>query len=276
MNRLLDKINNFKRLKIKNLVLGSDYTPKSNIARIKKNTTGVDVTVSQLNKIKNIIKEEEILTYHQYFRDFADTLNIQHGTPVRWDLILDRKSCSKYVSYLKESLTGSEALLTSYNTEIFEKRCSVYEGLGQVKLDEKLLEIPKYSHSSVTGRTGITAGTNFMTMKKVDREKLKPANDDDHLVEIDVKSCEPSLYLKYLGLIGNDMSDVYAFIKKTLNLADIPRDKFKRGVLSILYGASERTSKNILKCTHSDITKIRNFFMIEELTSTSVASSPSF
>ena len=266
VNSLLSKINNFKRHKIKNLILGPEFTPKSNTALIKKNTAGLDVTLQEINKIKSTIKEEAILSYHQFFEGFASTLNISSSDHPRWDLILGRENHKKYINYLKDNLIKAENLITSYHTEIFEKRCSAYNHLSSVKLDDKELDIPVYNHTSLTGRTGIVSGTNFMTMKKSVRKKLKAVNEDNYLVEIDVKSCEPSLYLKYLGLLDNDTADVYEFIKQKLKLADIPREKFKRGILSILYGANERTSKNILKCTHRDISKIRSFFMIDELT----------
>ena len=42
------------------------------------------------------------------------------------------------------------------------------------------------------------------------------------------------------------------------------RVRFKRGILSIMYGARENTSKNMLRCSFDDLRKIKEYFMIEE------------
>ena len=133
-------------------------------------------------------------------------------------------------------------------------------------LDGIVLDKPTYNHESVTGRTSITTGYNFLTMKKQDRQKLKSVNEDEILVEIDVKSCEPSFYLKALGRsLGT--GDVYETIAHDVGIDINDRARFKRGILSVLYGASERTSKNILKCKQGTIKKIKEYFQIDEFKS---------
>ena len=263
---MFEKINNFEIKEIKNLIIEREYTPQSKTAVIKTSGSGVNVSVTSINKMRDLVKQEKILSYSQYFSSFSSALNITPSSTVRWDLILDKKRNVEYREYLKRELAISRNLVTSYYTNVFTKRKSVYENLHSVKGVKERLEKPHYNHSSVTGRTSIVSGTNFMTMKKADRKNLKALSESEVLIEIDVKSCEPSLYLKYLGLLPNSVTDVYDSIKEDLNLADIPRDKFKRGILSILYGANPRTSKNILRCNNSDIEKIRNFFKIDELT----------
>lgn len=263
---LFEKINNFKTPEIKNLIIEKRYTPSSKTAVIKNSVSGIDVSVTALNKMRALIKQDSIKSYSEYFSNFSSCLNIDNNSEVRWDLIIDKRRNLEYREYLKKELQDSKNLITSYYADVFKQRKRVYENLHSVKDKSGTLPTPVYNHCSVTGRTSITAGPNFMTMKKQDRKLLRSTKDTEVLIEIDVKSCEPSLYLKYLGMFSNEVTDVYDDIKSKLNLPNIPRDKFKRGILSILYGANERTSKNILKCSGSDIRKIRSFFKIEELT----------
>lgn len=265
-NKLSQSTHNFKIKKIKNLLLKSGYSPRSNNISVRISPEGTDASMHTINKLRKLIKQDEILTYHDFFFGVANTLNISKEDPVRWDLMLDKKNHKRYIDYLKREIELSKNIATSYCDNVLLKRIGVYKNLHSCSLAGKELPIPEYSHESVTGRTSIVKGVNFMTMKKSERKKLHSTNKDEVLVDIDVKSCEPSLYLKLLGKYNNNSNDVYEEIKNMLNLPDIPRDKFKRGVLSILYGANERTSKNILKCSFKDVKKIKEHFSIESLT----------
>jgi hypothetical protein len=75
------------------------------------------------------------------------------------------------------------------------------------------------------------------------------------LVEIDFKSCEPFFYLKSQGF-SVEGDDVYQWIIKEFNLK-IEREKFKRGFLSLLYGAKNNTIKSISGLTNKNIDKIK-------------------
>jgi len=123
--------------------------------------------------------------------------------------------------------------------------------------------MPKYNHDSITGRTSIVSGFNFLTLKKEKKKLLKSSKQDYVLCEIDFKACEPNFYLRAIGQ-KVDENDIYKHLANKLSINIDNRGKFKRGILSIIYGAKDRTAKNILKINDNDLKKIKNFFGIGE------------
>jgi len=105
-----------------------------------------------------------------------------------------------------------------------------------------------------------------LTCSKRERAGMKSKNKDYNLIEIDFKSCEPSLYLRSMGIdFGHD--DVYKFLSEELKLAVKDRQTLKRGILSVLYGASNSTSQKLLGGKSADLNKIKTFFQLEEFES---------
>jgi hypothetical protein len=253
---------NYKKLKIKNLNLNYKFTQHSNPININLNSDGEDINIDSINYIRRLSKIENIKTYSEYFSNFSNILNI-YDEKVRWDILLDKNRNNEYLNYIKKEIDYSIDMLTTYHTSVLKKRISAYLGLTQIKLNQKPMVIPVYRHESITGRTSIKLGTNYLTMKKIDKTNLRSLKKDHILVEIDFKSCEPNFYLRAINKKINN-SDVYLDISEKLNLDIKDRTRFKRGILSILYGASDNTAKNMIKCTNKDLNAIKEYFMIEE------------
>ena len=200
---------NFKKINIDTLKIESAYSKSSKPYNINLNDDKNNIiNIHTLNKIREISKLDKIKTYNEYFNTFSRNLNINISDIVRWDLILGKSKSKEYSKYLKDIILSSLNLVTSYHFNLFVKRCNTYLNLNSVIMNNKPMVIPKYSHKSITGRTTITSGTNFLTMAKSDRRLLKSKNSDNILVEVDFKSCEPNFYLRVMGK-KIDYDDVY-------------------------------------------------------------------
>ena len=256
-------LNKFDISKIKYIKINEEYSPNSRSFNIIVDSENKENTcVNTINKAREISKLNAIKSYGEYFYNFASVLNIKRNDKIMWNLILGDHQNKLYLSYLKKCLESSKNLITSYHYGLYQKRVKVYQNLNPVMLDETILELPTYNHSSTTGRTSITQGCNFLTMKKEKRMQLKPVSDKNILVEIDLKSCEPSFYLNAIGKTI-EHEDVYCDIANKINFNIKDRAKFKRGVLSVLYGAREKTSKNILRCSDKELKEIKRYFKLE-------------
>ena len=223
----------------------------------------VNLNINSLNKIRLISKLDPIRSYREYFLNFSNALNIGDDDSVRWDIILDMSRNREYMNYLKGSIDSTLGLVTSYHLDIIHRRIKTYTNLTPVELDGEVTGIPSYFHASITGRTSIKCGTNFLTMPKGDRGRLRSLKPDHVLIAVDFKSCEPSFYLKSIGR-SIDHDDVYEDVALKLDIKMGDRSRFKRGILSILYGAGDSTSKKLLKCSSGDLVKIKEYFNISE------------
>ena len=160
----------------------------------------------------------------------------------------------------------NNSFITRYFFETFPKRLQLFKKLDSLFFNDEWQEIPKYKHDSVTGRLSIKEGINYLTMKKTDRKLLKP-NFDNVLLEIDFKSCEPYFYLMTMGLIDEDVKDVYQHVKDVLEInPDISRAKFKQAVISCLYGASSSTIKKLSGLSSGEIESLKYYLSFNELT----------
>ena len=93
---------------------------------------------------------------------------------------------------------------------------------------------------------------------------LKSKNNNV-LVEVDFKSCEPFFYLISNGYDLGNTRDVYKWISENYNVNIQSRDKFKRGILSMLYGANEYTTSKVMQTSISVVKKIKEDLGINEL-----------
>ena len=117
----------------------------------------------------------------------------------------------------------------------------------------------------MSGRTSIKKGFNFLTSSKEFRKGCKSLKKENILVSIDFKACEPNLYLRSIGK-NIDNPDVYSYLMNELSLKVENREKLKRGILSVLYGASDDTAIRILGGDKKTLGMIKEFFMIGETT----------
>ena len=260
--------NSFELKSIKDLKIDREYTAKSLSALVTLDKDAeVSISVRGLNKLRKISKLSEIESMSDAFTTVSEVLNIKPGDNVDWSLILGKEKTREHLLKIKDQIDFSKKLVTSYYTgSVYKRRVALYKNLEPVMLDGEVLAHPVYDHCTTTGRTRIIDGYNFLTMSKQKRNKLKHPDPNMILVELDLKSCEPTFYLKALGK-EIDTADVYEDIASKIGISIDDRPRFKRGILSVMYGARDRTSKNILKCSFKDLEKIKKYFEIERFKS---------
>tara|TARA_B100000700_G_scaffold290512_1_gene348630 strand:+ start:1192 stop:2271 length:1080 start_codon:yes stop_codon:yes gene_type:complete len=254
----------YEHVSVKEIKINEAYTGNGTCKVVNHGKEGIKVDIELINSFRKISKIDKIRTYSEHFHDFANHLNIDKRDSVRWDLLLNERRQREYVATFLSELRKSIAHLTTYHFHAYPRRLTLYENLVQVvNKSGDIVELPTYIHESLTGRTSIREGFNFLTCTKATRESLRSQNKDRSLIEIDFRSCEPSLYLKARGIeVGTD--DVYTFLAAKLNLTVKDRSILKRGILSVLYGANSSTSQKLLGGSSSDLRKIKEFFEVED------------
>lgn len=256
------KLKNYKKITPSSLFLNPEYVGGFYGKNITFGGVFGDITLSHINSIRQLSKLEKIKSYSEYFPSMSKSLNIDNSDKLSWSLLVGRHFNDEYKLYLKESIQFSLGMLTSYHKNIYKKRCNLFAKIQtNVMLDKEKLDIPIYGHCSVTGRTNIKSGFNFLTLKKEKKKLLRSCKKNHILCEVDFKSCEPNFYLRAIGkeIVEND---IYKHLAETLNINIDNREKFKRGILAIMYGAKDRTVKNILGIDYKKLEKIKNFFEI--------------
>ena len=99
-------------------------------------------------------------------------------------------------------------------------------------------------------------------MKKDQRKQLRSPYENHNLYELDFKSCEPNLYARHFNLCDG-ASDIYRFIAQKIGLKDYDRSKIKRVILSILYGANERSVSKISGLSNRQIREVKQILDVE-------------
>mgnify|MGYP003117243499 CR=1 FL=1 len=252
-----------KQPSISSVIIEANYSiqGKDTVYTLSKSDE-LSISVKSLSNIRRLSNLPAIKSVDEYYAHMTNDLNIS-GT-FNYSQLIGSKKTSEYLNYLKKLIDESLILVTSYHTSLFSKRKACYMNLKQVKLNGEILQLPVYDHSGVTGRTSIVSGFNFLTMKKINRKNLKPLVEDKALVEVDFKSCEPFFFLKSRNFkIKGD--DVYAWLCNNYNIELKDRDKVKRGILSMMYGANENTTSRIMRLNINIIKKIKEDLGLTEL-----------
>ena len=254
-------MNLIKNKQINSLRINKEYALAGTKQIVFDSKSDIFLDISSLSSIRRLSNLEPIKTINEYYPQLK-ILNITGS--LNYQSIIGNKKSKEYNLYLKDRIEDSLRLVTSYHTEIFPIRRKCYQNLNSVLLDNNVLEVPKYNHAGVTGRTSITKGFNFLTLKKDKRKFLKSSNNKI-LVEVDFKSCEPFFYLKSNGFDLSKERDVYHWIASNYNVSIKSRDKFKRGILSILYGANEYTTSKVMQINSNTVKRIKEELGINDL-----------
>ena len=251
-----------QNINLNSLIITNKYSITGNCKNVMiDKDSNIILNINSLSSIRKLSNLEKIKSIEEYFCEL-NILNITGS--VHYRTLLGNKKSKEYNSYLKNKIEETLKLITNYHTEIFPVRKSCYVNLNQVMLDNKSLEMPVYNHAWITGRTSITSGFNFLTMKK-DKRKLLKSSNGNALVEVDFKSCEPFFYLKSNNYNLDLEKDVYQWISSNYGVDMKSRDKFKRGILSILYGANEYTTSKVMQIDQSTVKRIKNELGIYKL-----------
>ncbi len=250
-----------KHRQINSLRINKGYSLSGTKQIVFDGDSNIFLDIRSLSSIRQLSNLEPIKPINDYYPQLK-ILNITGS--LNYQTMIGSKKSQEYNRYLKCKIEDSLKLVTSYHTDIFPIRNKCYQNLNTVSLDDKVLEVPKYNHAGVTGRTSITKGFNFLTLKKDKRKNLKSLNNKV-LVEVDFKSCEPFFYLKSNGFDMSGERDVYHWIASNYNVNIKSRDKFKRGILSILYGANEYTTSKVMQTDANTVKRIKEELGINDL-----------
>jgi len=257
-------LNVYEKVLISKLKINSgfDYSSKEKIISLGKE--GIEVSIEDLNFLRELSQFDRIKTLSEVNHKISDTLNLKENDSVKWKYLLGENLCKEYTRSLLNDINFTKEVLTTYHTEVFKNRKKLYHNLVPIQdCEGNLLEVPKYSHTGISGRTSIKEGFNYLTSSKEFRKGCKSLTEGNLLVSIDFKACEPNLYLRAIGKnIKN--SDVYNYLMEELNIKVEGREKLKRGILSVLYGASDDTANRILGGDKKTLNKIKEFFEIEK------------
>ena len=246
-----------------NCVINPEFSFKNNCITINRGGLKT-IGIKTLNKFRSISQKEKIKNLDEYYSNILETLNEKE---IKWDLMLSSKQKQNYLNYLKNQISSdNNDFITEYFFDVLPKRLMLFKKLDSLFFNDEWQDVPKYKHDSVTGRLSIKEGINYLTMKKTDRKFLKP-NFENVLLEIDFKSCEPYFYLMTMGLIDEDVKDVYQHVKDVLEInPNISRAKFKQAVISCLYGASSSTIKKLSGLSSGEIEALKDYLSFNELT----------
>ena len=193
---------------------------------------------------------------HYNYNNLIKELKISKDENIDWHKILGHKNFNIFIEKEKSNLDVLAKKINSYYFKILNLRKLLTSEFSSFLGKEK----SNYNHvSSSTGRTVIKSGYNILTVRKSDRLNLRPQKDN-HLIEIDVKSCEPNL-LWYI-LYGEYNNDIYAIFEN-----GIDRNKIKLAIISSLYGSSLEKTKKLSGLKTKDIEKIKSIFKMKELIS---------
>jgi hypothetical protein len=250
---------NFSKINLSTLNINKAYSINSKDISIQYDDKNILLDMHHLNAIRDISNLDKIKSLIEYFYNFSTTLNLSEADDLNWNYLLGKSYTKEYVNYLNREIEYTLKMITGYHVYVYKDIKEVQNIKTCVILNDKKLELPVYKNNTVTGRSKIINGFNFLTLKKELKKQLKSNNKNEVLVEVDLKSCEPNFYLKAIGCeIKN--KDVYSDICNKLNIKMKDRARFKRGILSILYGAAKKTSKNMLQVNNNDIDKINEYF----------------
>jgi len=251
----------YQNISIKNIAINKEYSISGKVINLLNTSEGIDIDINAMSKIRTLSNLEKIKPVYEYYRDLAGPLNISGS--INFKPILGNNKSKEYLNYLKEEILKTSKMLTTYHTEIFPHRKRCYSNLASLLYDGKEVEKPIYDHSGITGRTSIKSGFNFLTLKKEKRKLLK-STSGKNLFEVDFKSCEPFFYLLSQGF-DIDNRDVYKWISDKYGIDFKNRDRTKRGILSMIYGANEYTISKLMKISESKVVKIKDDLGINAL-----------
>lgn len=235
--------------------LSKHYSISGKNISYRINDTDLTVNIETLSSIRVLSNLDKIKSVNEYYPELFKSLNFSGS--LNFIELLGKKKSQQYLTYLKEQIENTSKFITNYHTSLFKNRVQCYRNLEDVELNGEVLERPLYNHSGVTGRTSITSGFNFLTLKKDKRKHIKPVNKDMCLVEVDFKSCEPFFYLKSKNF-NIDSDDVYMWLCNKYDIKINNRDYVKRGILSMIYGANENTISKIMKISKSKVLEIKS------------------
>tara|TARA_A100001515_G_scaffold105068_2_gene85811 strand:- start:161 stop:1204 length:1044 start_codon:yes stop_codon:yes gene_type:complete len=245
------------------IIIEKKYSGLNKDIKLNKfnNNWQLDDDLFNLNKLLTLEKIEIIDSIEKQYKNILSMLNIDNAN---WLYFLGQDTIKKNLSAIKNKIEMLDNNFNSKYESIISKRIMMTSNIDNCYYDNDKYEKPVYDHvSSVTGRTKIVSGLNFLIMKKEDRHKLTSKFKHGRIYEIDIVSLEPRVLLK----LSRDKicDDVYEHVAQNVLKLDKSRSKIKLGLISTLYGAKNSTVKKLSGLEKSQVEKIKEYFKIKEL-----------
>jgi hypothetical protein len=168
---------------------------------------------------------------------------------------------------LREIKTKINTLKSRFNTKyenVFNIRQDLVSKITTSYINDSKYDRPVYdNHSSVTGRTKISSGYNFLVMKKDDRKNITSKYKNGRVYEIDIVSLEPRIACKIMR--NEEYDDIYDFISNNIVSNNHTRKNVKLGLISTLYGAKDETVKKLSGLDRNSVRRIKDWFRVKDL-----------
>lgn len=246
------------------------------IIRINKEYSGLDKNIDYCLETKNIIINNNDYNFFNFYilnkminnkykiinleyKKILNKLNIEYAN---WSGIIGKKNIKERVKNIISDINKMDKDDIKYLkvlTERYKFTEKIVKPIFKSNIEESKSE---YDHNStITGRSVIKKGYNFLTSKKSERCNLISRYNSGTIYEIDIKSLEPRLLMHMNG--EKYVEDIYSYFKNLLNL-EAERKKIKIAIISIMYGSSLRNAENLTGIDKKDLKKIYEYLKIEE------------
>jgi hypothetical protein len=219
------------------------------------NTKFYNITIKDFLDLNNI---KEYKNYREEYSELLNSLNIK-ASHVRWSYLLDEESIKSNFESLLSKI--NETKISDYESKVYPERLSLSNRIDKIYLGD---DLPEYCHTkSVTGRTTISSGFNYLVSKKEERHSVQSRFNEGAILEIDIKSLEPRVYLKLAQDI--EVEDVYDYIRdNVITKCNADRKQIKLAVISSLYGGSDKKVEKVSGIPTLQVAEIKKFLKVKE------------
>lgn len=243
---------------------------------IEKEISGLDKDIN-INFLENIwsLKDKEYnLNYllalenidniRKIDDQYRKMLNVINFNNTNLYQLLGKNRVRDNLKEIKEKINLLKSRFNIKYENVFNIRQGLISKITCSYINDSKYEIPVYdNYSSVTGRTKIISGHNFLVMKKLNRNNITSKHKGGRIYEIDIVSLEPRIACKIMR--GEEYGDIYDHISKNVISGKHDRKNVKLGLISTLYGAKEGTVKKLSGLGSDSVRKIKDWFRIKEL-----------
>lgn len=245
------------------LLIEKDFSGLSkdiNIDYLESNWSLLDKDYN-LNYLLSLENIDNIESINKKYRKMLRLINSDYSS---LDMLLGNNRIKDNLKELKNKINIFKSRFNKRYEKVFNIRQELVSKISTSFLDNDDYIIPVYdNHSSVTGRTKITSGYNFLVMKKADRKKINSRHKGGRIYEIDIVSLEPRIACKIIR--NEEYDDIYNYISNNVLSGKHDRKNVKLGLISTLYGAKSSTVKKLAGLNDISVKKIKDWFDISNL-----------
>lgn len=225
------------------------------------NNWDLEDKVYNFNYLLSLENIDTISKLEKKYNKLLNTLNI---SKIDYQLLLGNKKIKENLFEIKSTVDILKSRFNPQYEKVFNIRQELVNNLSYCYFNDTNYEIPVYdNYSSLTGRTKIKSGLNFLVMKKSDRNNLTSKYVGGRIYEIDIVSLEPRIMCKITR--DEEYKDIYDHVSKNVIDNSYERKNVKLGLISTLYGAKEDTVKKLSGLSKDAVSKIREWFKVDQL-----------